>query len=69
MAAERIRRAGVPPRSTAVSERFIPEHDDERRWGEIEAALGSLSDSGHEWNDDPPAWVRGQQRGGSRFGS
>lgn len=32
-------------------------------WDEIEASLGSISDTGHEWDDDPAAWVREQRRG------
>jgi hypothetical protein len=31
--------------------------DDERRWDEVEAALGAIPDHGHEWDDDPAAWV------------
>ena len=34
----------------------------ERRWDEIEASLGSIADTGHEWDDDPAAWVREQRR-------
>ena len=28
------------------------------RWEDIEAARGTIPDSGHEWDDDPAAWVR-----------
>lgn len=35
----------------------------ERRWDEIEASLGTVTDTGHEWDDDPAEWVR-QRRGG-----
>lgn len=30
-----------------------PGPDDERRWDDIEAALGQIADTGHEWDDDP----------------
>ena len=39
--------------------------DDEQRWDEIEAALGTLDDHGHAWDDDPAAWVRAQRRSDS----
>ena len=32
------------------------EHD--RRWDDIEAALGTLADTGHDWDDDAAAWVQ-----------
>ncbi|HVF76169.1 MAG TPA: hypothetical protein VM938_14120 [Acidimicrobiales bacterium] len=40
--------------------------DDERRWDDIEAALGAIADTGHEWDDDPATWVREQRRGDVR---
>jgi hypothetical protein len=40
--------------------------DDERRWDEIESALGGIPDHGHEWDDDPAAWVRAQRRSDPR---
>ncbi len=27
----------------------------------LEKAIGSISDSGHEWDEDPAAWVRAQR--------
>jgi hypothetical protein len=35
---------------------------EERRWELIESAFGSIEDTGHEWDDDPAAWVRAQRR-------
>jgi hypothetical protein len=40
--------------------------DDERRWEEIAQAVGSVAASGHEWDDDPAAWVRAQRRADAR---
>jgi hypothetical protein len=37
--------------------------DDERRWDDIEAGLGALSEREHEWDRDPAGWVS-DQRGG-----
>ena len=55
------RRAGPRRRSAFIGELVQRGLDDERRWDDIEAALGGLSDSGHEWDDDPAAWVRRQR--------
>jgi len=27
--------------------------DEQQRWDDIESALGQISDTGHEWDDDP----------------
>ncbi len=35
--------------------------DDQRRWDDIESALGAVSDGGHGWDDDPARWVREQR--------
>jgi hypothetical protein len=40
--------------------------DDERRWDDIEAALGVIGDTGHEWDEDPAGWVREQRHGDVR---
>lgn len=40
--------------------------EDERRWDDIETALGRMDKGGHEWDDDPAAWVRRQRRGDDR---
>ncbi len=44
---------------TALLQRAL---DDERRWDRVESALGALGDEGHEWDDDPAAWVAAQRR-------
>jgi len=40
--------------------------DEEQRWDDIESALGQISVTGHEWDDDPAEWVRRQRRGDAR---
>jgi hypothetical protein len=35
--------------------------DDERRWELIRSAMGSIPDTGHDWDEDPAAWVREQR--------
>jgi hypothetical protein len=56
-------------RSAFIAETVRRALEDERRWEDIEAALGSLVDSGHDWDSDPAAWVRSARRGeGARVG-
>lgn len=66
LVAELDRRAGARKRSTFIAELIRRGLEDERRWDEIEAALGQLSDVGHEWDEDPATWVRHQRRGDAR---
>jgi Arc/MetJ family transcription regulator len=66
LVADLDRRVGPRRRSAFIAELVRRGLDDERRWDDIEAALGSLSDSGHEWDGDPAAWVQAQRRGDAR---
>ena len=34
----------------------------------LETAFGAIADSGHDWDDDPAAWVRRQRADDRRFG-
>lgn len=63
LVAELDRRVGRRARSSFIAATLCHALDDQRRWDEIESAIGSVSDGGHEWDDDPAAWVR-TQRGG-----
>jgi len=56
------RRVGSRRRSSFIAGAVRRALDDERRWELIEASLGSASDSGHDWDEDPGAWVRNQRR-------
>jgi hypothetical protein len=49
-----------------LDRRVGPPLDDEQRWELIEPAFGSIPDTGHEWDDDPAAWVRAQRHGDER---
>ena len=60
------RRAGPRRRSAFIAALIRRGLDDERRWDEIEASLGSIADFGHEWDDDPARWVRTQRQGDPR---
>lgn len=66
LAAELDRRAGSQGRSAFVAELIARGLEDERRWNEIESAMGGLPDTGHEWDDDPSEWVRRQRHGDAR---
>lgn len=56
------RRCGRRRRSAFVAELIRRALDDERRWDDIESALGGIDDAGHEWDDDPAGWVQAQRR-------
>jgi metal-responsive CopG/Arc/MetJ family transcriptional regulator len=54
-------RVGQRQRSTFIAAAVRRALDDERRWQDIERAVGALSDSEHAWDGDPAAWVREQR--------
>ncbi len=56
-------RVGKRQRSTFISETVRRALEDERRWEDIEAGLGVLADSEHEWDRDPAGWVTAQRNG------
>lgn len=64
--AELDRRAGPRRRSAFIAELIRRGLEDERRWDDIDAALGSLGDDGHDWDLDAAEWVRTQRRGDPR---
>jgi hypothetical protein len=66
LVAELDRRVGPRRRSAFIAELVQRGLDDERRWDDITSALGTLADTGHDWDDDPSAWVRRQRRGDKR---
>ena len=60
------RRAGTRQRSAYIEAAVRQTLDDERRWDDVESALGSLADSRHAWDDDPSTWVRAQREADGR---
>jgi hypothetical protein len=66
LVAELDRRVGRRRRSAFIGETVRHALDDERRWADIEAALDAIPDTGHEWDEDPGAWVRAQRAGDER---
>lgn len=68
LVAELDARIGVRQRSAFLVGLIRRALDDEQRWDELEAAIGSIVDSGHEWDDDPAGWVRAQRADVGRAG-
>ena len=56
------RLAGPRGRSAFVRKAVEQALRQELRWSAIESAAGAIDDEGHEWDDDPAAWVREQRR-------
>jgi len=59
-------RVGARERSAFIAATIRRALDDQRRWDEIESAIGSIEASGHEWDADSAAWVRAQRRADHR---
>lgn len=59
-------RLGRRGRSAFITALLRQTLDDERRWDQITTALGSIADTGHEWDDDPAAWVVAQRKADAR---
>ena len=68
LVAELDGRVGSRRRSAYIAELIRRALDDERRWDDIEAALGAIPNEGHEWDDDPGEWVRLQRSDRRRAG-
>ena len=66
LVADLDRRVGPRRRSAFIAELIRRGLEDERRWDDIEASLGGISDTGHDWDKDPARWVRAQRRRDSR---
>jgi hypothetical protein len=61
LVAELDRRAGARRRSAYIVGAVRQALDDESRWELIESAIGSIPDTGHDWDEDPAAWVHEQR--------
>jgi Arc/MetJ-type ribon-helix-helix transcriptional regulator len=59
-------RVGQGRRSAYIAAAVRTALEDERRWELIESGIGSIPDTGHEWDDDPAEWVRAQRRADPR---
>jgi metal-responsive CopG/Arc/MetJ family transcriptional regulator len=54
-------RVGPRRRSAFIGSAVRKALDDERRWNDIEAAIGRMAEIEHEWDADPGSWVRSQR--------
>ncbi|HEY2630873.1 MAG TPA: hypothetical protein VGI26_00665 [Solirubrobacteraceae bacterium] len=63
LVAQLDRRVGRRRRSAFISATVRSALDDEQRWEDIEAGLGALGDSEHEWDADPAGWVTAGRAG------
>ena len=68
LVAEIDRRAGERKRSEYIASVVRAALDDAQRWDEIEAGLGALADTEHDWDTDPAGWVRSQRSDARRAG-
>jgi hypothetical protein len=62
LVAELDRRVGKRKRSAFIARVLRRTLEDERRWDELIASIGTIPDQGHDWDEDPAAWVRAQRR-------
>jgi metal-responsive CopG/Arc/MetJ family transcriptional regulator len=60
------RRVGARRRSAYIARAVERALDDDQRWELLESALGSISDAGHDWDEDAGRWVREQRRADER---
>lgn len=66
LVAEIDHRVGPRRRSGFITDAIRRALDDAQRWELIESAVGTISSTGHVWDDDPAAWVEAQRRGDER---
>jgi predicted transcriptional regulator len=60
------RRAGRGRRSAMIARIVERALEDERRWDQLEAALGGIESEDHDWDSDPAGWVRAGRRADPR---
>jgi hypothetical protein len=66
LVADLDRRVGQRGRSRFIAGAIRQALDDAHRWEMLEAAIGSIDDTGHEWDDDPAGWVHRSRRADER---
>ena len=54
--------AGPRGRSPYIADAIREKVDRDVRWKKIEAAFGSISDTGHPWDEDVARWVHESRR-------
>lgn len=66
LVSELDQRVGMRGRSQYISRAVRRALHEERRRAELVEALGSIEDTGHDWDADPAEWVRQQRRDDDR---
>jgi Arc/MetJ family transcription regulator len=66
--AELDRRVGPRERSAFIERAVRHALEENAQDQALEAALGAIGNTGHEWDDDPAEWVRRQRADDSRTG-
>ncbi|MCY4368764.1 MAG: ribbon-helix-helix protein, CopG family [bacterium] len=66
LVAELDQRAGLEHRNAFIADLIRRGLDYERRLDDIDASLGGIADTGHDWDEDPGGWVRAQRQGDPR---
>jgi len=59
-------RVGARRRSSFIAEAVRHALDDAHRWELLESAIGAIEDSGHDWDDDPAAWIHSGRHADAR---
>ena len=54
-------RVGARGRSRFIEHATRTALEDEERWALVRSAVGSIVDSGHDWDHDPAEWVHAQR--------
>ena len=60
------RRVGARRRSAYITRAVERALDEDHRWELLESSIGSISDAGHEWDEDAQRWVHDQRRADDR---
>ncbi|HEX2016730.1 MAG TPA: hypothetical protein VGN69_08550 [Solirubrobacteraceae bacterium] len=66
LVAELDRRVGRRRRSAFIAATLHGALDDAGRWERILATLGTVPDTGHDWDPDSAGWVRAQRHADGR---
>lgn len=66
LVAELDRKVGARERSRFIAAAVRRVLAEQAGWEAIESALGQLDAVGHDWDDDPAAWVRAQRSADDR---
>jgi predicted transcriptional regulator len=54
--------AGPRHRTEFIRRAVVSALAEEKSWAMLRLAAGAIPASGHDWDADPAAWVRGQRR-------